>query len=253
MSELALSDLDPLTVVETDPEMIPDHGTLRGRAVLDVGCGTGDMVLWLASQGARPLGFDTKVMVDKARTAHPEIAGLFLEATAERLPVADDCAAVVLFLASFHHVPEPQMLTALSEAARVLEPGGSVILVEPVAAEGAYSTLTRIVDDEAQVRKAAVNVIARHEEAGLVLESEAFFAMRRTLADFRSLLQVFVEDVHRRRDLISRAEAVTQELASSAGITREEYTYLSVCRRTILSKARPERTDVGDPSLATDR
>jgi hypothetical protein len=68
------------------------------------------------------------------------------------------------------------------------------------------------------------------------MRSESLFATERTLDDFRNLLQVFVDDEERRRDYIGRAEKLTNALASSVGVGRGAYTYLSVCRRTIFMK-----------------
>lgn len=236
MRELELSGLGPVTVIEADPELIPDRDSLPGRLVVDVGCGTGTMVRWFESRGATALGLDTATMLSKARSAHPAPPGRLVGAAAERLPLRGDTADVVLLLASLHHVPAADMLTALSEAARVLKPGGTLVVVEPVAADGAYSTLTRLVEDETEVLAAARRALERCRDAGLAIDSESLFALERTLEDYRKLLQVFVEDDGERRDLLRRAEDLTRPLASAAGVAEEDFTYPSVCRRTILTK-----------------
>jgi len=55
---------------------------------------------------------------------------------------------------SFHHLPVAAMRPALTEAARVLAPGGRLVAVEPLP-EGTFFELTRLADDETEVRAAA--------------------------------------------------------------------------------------------------
>ena len=77
---------------------------MRGRDVLDVGCGEGWLVRRLGELGAAsavgvdPLG----VALDRARAQDP--AGRYLEGRAEALPFADDSFDVAVFFNSLHHV-----------------------------------------------------------------------------------------------------------------------------------------------------
>lgn len=57
-------------------------------------------------------------------------AGLHLEGTGEQLPLQSGCADALLMLRSFNHLRDPAQ--ALREAARVLRPGGRLVLVDNV-------------------------------------------------------------------------------------------------------------------------
>src|SRR5581483_3921549 len=100
---------------------------LRGRRVLDVGCGTGRLAAALAEHAlARVWGVDPEPrMLEQARARAPSGVGFKL-GRAEELPFKDAWFdAAVLWLAS-HLVELPR---AFSDAARVLAPGGRLALV----------------------------------------------------------------------------------------------------------------------------
>jgi len=91
--------------------------------VLDVGGGTG--------QGVRALDVPDGVVVDAAqgmlaRARERGVAGVRGDAT--RLPVADESVDAVLILDALHHMARPA--TVVSEAARVLRPGGVLVCLE---------------------------------------------------------------------------------------------------------------------------
>jgi ubiquinone/menaquinone biosynthesis C-methylase UbiE len=93
---------------------------------LDVGCGTGAAVRGAAAVAARAVGVDlSERMVERARELATE-GGEFVVADSEDLPFADGEFTAVLCTASFHHYPDPHR--ALAEMARVLEPGGRVVI-----------------------------------------------------------------------------------------------------------------------------
>jgi ubiquinone/menaquinone biosynthesis C-methylase UbiE/DNA-binding MarR family transcriptional regulator len=96
----------------------------------DLGCGTGQLTQTLAPFVARVIAVDASTeMLEAARERVRDLPNVELRAGAlEQLPVADgelDAAAIVLVL---HHVPDPSR--ALAEAARVLRPGGRLLIVD---------------------------------------------------------------------------------------------------------------------------
>ena len=99
----------------------------RGDRVIDLGCGTGDLMEEVARTGATPVGADVsfEMMVNgRRRMGHLP----FLRADAQQLPFADasfDAAISGFALRNFTSIPD-----ALRETARVLKPGGRLAILE---------------------------------------------------------------------------------------------------------------------------
>ncbi len=101
-----------------------------GAIVGDLGCGTGQTTAALAPFVARVVGVDeSAAMLQAARKRLQAFGNVDLRrGELEGLPIDDgrlDAATLMLVL---HHVPEPGR--AIAEVARVLKPGGRVILVD---------------------------------------------------------------------------------------------------------------------------
>jgi len=96
-------------------------------AVVDLACGTGDLSELVALTGARVVGVDFAAnMLAGAR--HRGISATFVQADAGRLPLPTGWASVVISgfaLRNFVSIP-----AVLTEAARVLRPGGRLALLE---------------------------------------------------------------------------------------------------------------------------
>ena len=99
----------------------------------DLGCGTGAVLTALAPHVAHVIGVDgSEEMLAAARTRTRDLAPLrnitLHRGTLEALPLESatlDAATLVLVL---HHLPAPAL--ALAEAARVLKPGGRLLIVD---------------------------------------------------------------------------------------------------------------------------
>ena len=123
---------------------------LRGRLVVVVCCGTGDLSLAFARAGARVVGVDftPEMLVQAGRTASgrrgpgpgaaglPEGAGepggepgvLFAAGDALALPIADDAADLASVAFGVRNLADP--LRGLKELVRVVRPGGKVLVLE---------------------------------------------------------------------------------------------------------------------------
>jgi len=106
-------------------------GRLAGKRVLDVGCGDGTLAVYAAEKGADVVGLDASAaMIEvaraKARQRGAEIG--FVLGRAERLPFADGSFDLVFSITTLCFVADAPR--ALGEMARVLKPGGSLLIGE---------------------------------------------------------------------------------------------------------------------------
>ena len=164
------------------PEMLARLVELNGLTVVDVGCGSGELVRWLRGQGADAVGIECgEVMMRLALEADPEHGDAYRHGVGQDLPLADAVADVVVMSYSLHHVPEDAMAGALREAHRVLRPAGTLYVVEPVA-EGAGHEVVRLIDDETEVRAAAQRALAAAAEIGFDIEHDLRYTSRNVIA-----------------------------------------------------------------------
>ena len=131
---------------------------LEQRRILDIGCGRGVLLNALAELGAKVAGIDPDpIALMEARKTAP--TAILRQAVAENLPFVDGAMHAAIFVNSLHHVSLSAMAGAIAEAARIVEPGGDVIIVEPLP-EGTFFESMRPIEDETQLRRAAQDAIA---------------------------------------------------------------------------------------------
>lgn len=111
-------------------------GIQPGEAVLDVGCGTGTLAIEVqrrvGSMG-RVVGIDPGArQIDYARSkaVRRNMPVNFQVATIEQLPFPDDTFDVVLSTIMMHHLPNSLKRQGLAEIARVLKPGGRLVIAD---------------------------------------------------------------------------------------------------------------------------
>lgn len=105
-----------------------------GEMVADVGCGPGAYHPKLADRGARIVGIDASLGMAEDVRRGAETWGLTIwaiQADAERLPLVDACCDRLMANHMLYHVPD--QAAALREMARVLKPGGRVVLATNAA------------------------------------------------------------------------------------------------------------------------
>jgi SAM-dependent methyltransferase len=117
---------DPSRELLLDRVMLDLCGDVRGYRVLDDGCGEGRFSRMLAGRGADVVALDYTAAL--AREAHERggVGQRTVRATAERLPFAPDTFDLVVSYLVLVDVPD--FRAAISEAARVLRPGGRLVV-----------------------------------------------------------------------------------------------------------------------------
>jgi ubiquinone/menaquinone biosynthesis C-methylase UbiE len=158
------------------PEVIASGLAFAERPIerlLDVGGGPG--------RGAEATNAPERIVVDPAPGMLRAAAQRGLATTrayAEDLPFADDWADAVLFVHALHHVDNPEQ--AIAEAARVLRPGGVVVIREfdPTGRFGrAMFSLGRVVglDGQPLTPDSVAATLTSNGFASSVLESRRTF------------------------------------------------------------------------------
>ncbi|GAB4052591.1 class I SAM-dependent methyltransferase [Catellatospora paridis] len=109
------------------PAMLALAGDVRGRRVLDAGCGSGPLSEALRARGAVVAGFDSSpVMVELARKRLGEDADLQVADLSLPLPFADGAFDDVVVSLVLHYLQDWK--APLAELRRVLKPGGRLLL-----------------------------------------------------------------------------------------------------------------------------
>lgn len=106
-------------------------GPVQGKSVLDVGCGDGGLAVRLALLGASVAAVDADprmLAAARARAAIAQVGVVHVAADARALPFADDTFDVVTAVTVLCFVADAA--PALKELARVLRPGGRLVLGE---------------------------------------------------------------------------------------------------------------------------
>jgi malonyl-CoA O-methyltransferase len=113
----------------SDRLLLPWLDRCHPRRPADIGCGTGR---WTARLGA--IGIDASPPMLAVAASKPGLHGRLVVADAAALPIASRSADLVLCTLMLGYAPDP--VSVLRELARILEPGGTLILTDfhPAAA-----------------------------------------------------------------------------------------------------------------------
>jgi ubiquinone/menaquinone biosynthesis C-methylase UbiE len=176
-----------------------------GKTIIDVGCGDGALVRHLVQAGARATGIEVSEGQLERALAQAGEGETYKVASGEALPFADASAEAILYMKSFHHLPIEAMPVALIEAARVLVPGGKLVAIEPLP-EGNFFELTRLVEDETEVRAAAYATLKSPPPA-LIPEREFFYDSAVRVPNAERVLQMMASVEPARRERVAKAEA----------------------------------------------
>ncbi len=107
-----------------------------GEQVLDVGCGTGTLAMEVArrvGRAGRVAGVDPgtqQIARARAKAARRHVPIEFQIGVIEQLPFPDQTFDVVFSTLMMHHVPASLKRQGLAEIARVLKPGGRLVIAD---------------------------------------------------------------------------------------------------------------------------
>lgn len=125
-AELAGKPLDR-AMLAAFAEYVRDDAGGGGRAVADLGCGPGRVTAHLDGLGVRAFGVDlSPAMVAVARRTYPGLR--FEVGSMAALDVADGVLGGVLVWYSTVHTPLSELPSLFAEFARVLAPGGHLLI-----------------------------------------------------------------------------------------------------------------------------
>jgi SAM-dependent methyltransferase len=113
--------VDPAAFLQPLRELLP-----AGSRILDVGCGSGRDLVWLARRGFTMTGFERSealAALAEARSGCPVIRGDFRRFDFSKLSVDG-----LLLVAALVHVPHGELAGVLSGILEALRPGGIVLL-----------------------------------------------------------------------------------------------------------------------------
>jgi ubiquinone/menaquinone biosynthesis C-methylase UbiE len=113
--------------------LVPEPGSLT----VDIGCGEGRLTRHLKSLGHKTIGIDvSETLIALANAEDP--SGDYRLANAAKLPIDDQSADLAIAFMSMQDIDD--LRSAVSEAARILRPGGRLVMaiVHPINSAGQF-------------------------------------------------------------------------------------------------------------------
>ncbi|MCB9947704.1 MAG: class I SAM-dependent methyltransferase [Rhodospirillaceae bacterium] len=209
---------------------------LSGRSVVEIGCGGGALLRFMAHLGASPaIGIDPNPdVLRRADTVDRQGDERYLVALGEALPFGDASVDAVVCANTLHHIPSEAMVPALADAARVVKPGGQIYVTEPIA-EGAYFELVRPIEDETEIRRIAYEALRTAAALPqLTLAQEFVYLAPIHVADFAAFRQRMIDVDRSRRDKVLGLEAELRAGFEETAVARDGVFWFDQPTRLVL-------------------
>lgn len=126
-------------------------GDVRGKTVLDFGCGSGGNVVALSKRGAHVVGIDISpdlIGLAKRRVQEAGIVADLQVESAYNTGLPDHSVDVIFCIALIHHLEIPRVQ---KEMARILREDGYIVIQEPIRFAGFYDRLRHKLSAHANV------------------------------------------------------------------------------------------------------
>ena len=171
----------------------------QGATVIDLGCGTGTMTVWLKQQypGARVIGLDADPAILEFARTKADVAGVeveFVECNATDIPFAARSVDRIVSSLFFHHLLPDIKKRVLSESFRILAAGGQLHISDWGKPENALMRAlffpVRLLDGFSNTRENVQGLLPKLiQEAGAreVTEQTSFATMFGTLRLLRAI------------------------------------------------------------------
>jgi SAM-dependent methyltransferase len=133
------------TAIE-NKHILEQFGSLRGKRVLDYGCGAAEGGVYFAKQGASVVGIDVSPGMLKAAhklAAHHGVTIETRQVQGERIPGDDGEFDLIYGNGVLHHV---DLSRARPELARIMKPTGKGCFIEPLSYNPVIEVYRRIAD-----------------------------------------------------------------------------------------------------------
>lgn len=169
---------------QTNLEVLDRLVDVKGRFIVDAGCGDGKLCYSLAKRGARVLGVEPDpVQAEKNRQAAVVENVGFYEGGAGEIPVEPLSVDGVIFSQSMHHVPSAHYPLVFKEMLRILKADGFLYVLEPIA-NGTYQYVIELFHNETRVRLDAYNALVEHALPNYQSMREIYYDVDHTFSDF---------------------------------------------------------------------
>jgi SAM-dependent methyltransferase len=126
-------------------------GDVRGKTVLDLGCGTGENIVHLVERGANVIGIDISpelIALAQQRLAFAKLKATVEVGTAYETGLSDSSVDVIFCVALLHHL---NIERVGKEMRRILAKDGKIILKEPIRFSPSYARLRKLLPARSNV------------------------------------------------------------------------------------------------------